>query len=134
MRNWHELAENHQILFELYNDVPSLQAVDLIEVILSENGTQMSLKIILPRFPDKSPRKWVENGYNTVQIQIDFLELEEVKISHWSTRNHVDVQIELLADRQIMLSVASLLCSIQAKARSFRISNVVAYQIRPKKL
>jgi Immunity protein 50 len=130
MINWYQLAENPQTLSDIYTDVPPLQEVDLIEVILIENGTQMSLKIILSRFPDKPPRKWVESGYNTIQIQIDFLELEEVKISHWSTRNHVNAQIETITGGQIMLNVASLSCNIQAKARSFRVSKVVGYLIR----
>lgn len=127
---WYTLAENSHVISDLYTEVPLLQDVELVEVGLTENGVQMSLKVVLPRFPDKPPRKWIESGYNTVQIQIDFLELEEAKISHWSTRNHVNAQIEVIANGQITLNIASLSCSIQAKARFFRISKIVGYLIR----
>ena len=119
---WYELAENPQAISELYSDVPSLESVHLIEVSLHRDGTRMSLKVALPRFPDKPPARWKAQGYNTVQVQLDFWTLQTILINGWSTDNFVDIHILPDANKQIDLQIVSSHCSIEATAHDFRIT------------
>lgn len=118
---WYELAENPQAVSELYSDVPSLETVHLIEVLLHRDGTRMSLKVALPRFPDKPPTRWKVQGYNTVQVQLDFWTLQTILINGWSTDNLVDILILPNTNKHIHLQISSSHCSIEATAHDFRI-------------
>ncbi len=119
---WYELADNPQVLSELYSDVPSLEAVHLIEVLLHRDGTRMSLKVALSRFPDKPPARWKVQGYNTVQLQLDFWNLQTVLIDGWSTDNLVDLHILPGTNKQIDLHILSSQCSIKATSHDFRMT------------
>jgi hypothetical protein len=119
---WYELAENPRAISELYNDVPSLQGVDVKEVILHRDGPRMSLKANLPRFPEPPPARWQLRGYNTAQIQLDCWVLESIQIAQWSTNNLVDIHLETTANGKILLNITSPQCSIQAIFLGFRIS------------
>lgn len=125
---WYELAENSHVIAELYHEVPLLQSIDLMKITLSTEDAKMILDADLSRFPDKPPTQWIEMRYNTIQVQLEFWELQSLKIIQWSTENLVDAQIERTPDGLITLSMISSRCDIQAIAHSLRIASVSAYQ------
>lgn len=118
--NWYELAENPRAITELYNEVPSLQAVRLREVRLNHNGPCMTLIIDLPRFPDKVPPRWKLRGYDAVYVQLDFWDFTSIQLTQWVTENLVEISITPTAEKQICLKVTSSQGGIQTVARSFR--------------
>lgn len=124
---WYELTENPQVIVELYRDVPSLHSIDLLEVVLSVDHAKMTLRADLSRFPDNPSTRWREMKCNTIQIQLEFWELQSLKIVQWSTENLVDAQIERTSDGLIALNIISLRCDIRAIAHSLRIGSVSAY-------
>lgn len=123
---WYELAENPQVITELYQTVPPLEAIDVMNIILYE-GAKMIVDAILPRFPDRPPSHWIAVGYNTIHILLEFDEIESVQMTQWSTENLVDLHIEAIAEGQIFVRATSPQCHFQARARSFRIADVRAY-------
>lgn len=125
---WFELAENPEVITELYYEVPSLQTIDLHEIALYEERAKMVLRADLNRFADKPPTSWIKRNYNTTYIQLDFLELKTIQITRWSTVNVVDANIGVTEDGNIQLIIISSTCYIQATAQSFRIGTVSAYQ------
>lgn len=126
---WYELAENPQVIAELYNEVPQLQAIDLMEVIL-QDGAKMTLNADLPQYPEKPPVHWVEAGYNTAYIRLEFCGLESLQITQWSTENLVDAHIEAITEGLISLKVVSPQCNIQAHAHSLKIISIRGYRCR----
>jgi Immunity protein 50 len=125
---WYELIENPQMIVELYHEVPLLQSIDLMEVVLSVDHAKMILRADLPRFPDNPPTHWKEMRYSTIQIQLEFFELQSLKIIQWSTENLVDAQIERTPDGLIRLNIISSQCDIRASAPTLRIASVSAYK------
>lgn len=125
---WYELAENPHVIAELYHDVPSLQPIDLMKVVLSTEDAKMVLHATLSRFSDKPLALWIEQGYNIMHIKLEFWNLQSLIITQWSTENLVDAQIDQTPEGQIFLNIISPRCDIQATARSLRIASINAYQ------
>lgn len=120
---WYELAMNPRAISEVYTDVPSLQAVLLREVILSNRGpTMMTLKMDLSRFPDKVPRRWKFKEYTAVQLQLDFWGPEIVEVFHQVGYQDAMIVIEAVPEKRILLHVTSLSWNIKAYALAFRIT------------
>lgn len=120
---WYSLAMNPRAISELYTDVPSLQAVPLEQVILSNNGpTMITLKMNLSRFPDNVPPRWKFKKYTSIQLQLDFWEPEAVEVSHRLGSLYANISIESTPDKRILLSVTSSSWNIQAYALAFRIT------------
>lgn len=119
---WYELAENPRAVTELYSEVPLLQSVHLTEVVLLRDGPRMMIKVDLPRFPDKVPTRWKIQGYTSIQMQLDFWNVQSLDIAQWSTEDLVDVQIEAMAERRIEVKISSSQYHLQAMAHDFRIT------------
>lgn len=120
--NWYELAENPQAIAGIYRDVPSLKAVRLIEVSLNVRGPKMNLKIDLPRFPDNVPARWKLQGYNRIQLQLDFWILQSLQIEDWWASEKADIEISRHNDKQVRLQVFSPQLSLDGIAHDFRIT------------
>lgn len=126
--SWHELAENPQIITELYDETPSLQKVDIHKVILKYDENKCLVFFDLPTFADKPPAKWVKYKYNTVQIHLAFLDIESFQVERWSTNNCADAQIEMLSKGRIAFKVAAPTCHVEGVARAFRFIAVNGYR------
>ncbi|MFD0671647.1 Imm50 family immunity protein [Cohnella sp. GCM10027633] len=70
---WADALDEHQQIFlkSLFNTVPQLLSVSILEIKI-EYGDSVSIRFDLPEYADKPPQKWTNQGYNTVQIQLDF--------------------------------------------------------------
>ncbi|HZO70598.1 MAG TPA: Imm50 family immunity protein [Ktedonobacteraceae bacterium] len=123
---WYQLAENPHVITELYQTVPPLEAIDVMGIVFYEDA-KMIVDANLPRFPDRPPSRWVEVGYNTIHILLEFDGIEAVQITQWSIENLVDLHIEAMAEGQIFVRATSPQCHFQAQARFFRIADVRAY-------
>jgi hypothetical protein len=119
---WYELAENPRAITELYSEVPLLQSVRLVEVLLSRDGPRMMVKMDLPQFPDKIPNRWKLQEYTSIQMQLDFWVLESLNIAQWSTEDQVEVQIETKLERRIEVKIMSSQYCVRATAHMFRIT------------
>jgi hypothetical protein len=124
---WHKLADNSQVISQLYDEAPSLHATRLVEVILHQDGPRLELRVDLAQFPDHPPLRWMRDGYNTAQIQLDFFSLDSVQITGWSTENCVDINIEKIEDGRIYMSAKGPTCAINVVCRFFRIAHVRGY-------
>jgi Immunity protein 50 len=118
---WYELAENPRAITELYSEVPLLQSIRLVEVLLLRDGPRMTIKTDLPRFPDKAPARWKLQGYNEIQLQLDFWGVQSLHIAHWSTEDQVEIQIRAAVEKRIDLTIVSSQYHITAMAHDFRI-------------
>ncbi|AZS72293.1 hypothetical protein DDE74_16175 [Streptomyces lydicus] len=75
-------VENPQDLISLYGRVPSLDTVKIRSVHVSRLGPMVKLRVDLPTYPDAAPAQWNEFHCDTVQCQIEF-----VNVSNFRMRN-----------------------------------------------
>lgn len=72
---------------------PSLESVELHEIRLERDGPVMRLRFELPDFPASPPRKWVDQKFNAVQVEIMSIGVCSVSLNGWSHINMVSVQL-----------------------------------------
>jgi len=120
--NWYEFAENPEVILALYEVVPSLKGIDLQTVRLHQENAGMAVYAILSRFVDRPPVQWLQKYYNATLITLDFVELDALHIEKWSTFNFVDATLERTEAGNIQVQIMSSDFSIQAVARSMRIT------------
>jgi hypothetical protein len=125
--DWHQLALNPQAISQLYNRAPALRAVELFEVALHRDGPRAMLRVDLAQGPDHPPSRWMRDGFNRTQIQLDFLDVEMVRIRGWSTENRVDIDLEPHTGEKVRMTAQGQGCDIEIIARFFRIDHVRGY-------
>lgn len=82
---WYQIAENPKALTSLYRVVPSLDSVELYQVVLHEDGPAVSLQFSLPEMPDPIPRRWQERKADRVQVEISLFAVYDFTMQGWST-------------------------------------------------
>ena len=119
---WYEVIENSEVISNLYIHVPLLRSVRLTEVTLYQNGSRMLLKLFAPIFPDKIPKSWEMYRYNTLQIMLEFLNVESFDLLNWIGETKADINIEECTKHNISLIVSSPDCTIRAHAYKVRLA------------
>ncbi|MFD0675242.1 Imm50 family immunity protein [Cohnella sp. GCM10027633] len=95
---WADALDEHQQKFlkSIFNNIPQLTNVNILELRITYNDS-VSIRLDLPEYADKPPQKWTDQGYNTVQLQIDFsgvdvFDIQLVrKISGAETVNRIEI-------------------------------------------
>ena len=123
---WMNLLESSQALKSIFNDEPVLKDVILHEVSFRDNGASLFLKIDLNEYPKKQPKKWEISKFNTVQLTLEFWEIDKLIMENWETTNLVNIQL-LLVDEKINLSINGSI-SLKCNADIFSIGKISAYQ------
>jgi hypothetical protein len=80
----------------IYTNVPPLKNLRIEKIEISSEGDKITLGFDLPIFPDKPPKKWLERGYTTAFVEIDFFNIQEVNIK--SSNNTYRGDIEIMKD------------------------------------
>jgi len=91
--HWIEHLQNPQALSRLYKVVPELDRVELTRLELDRDGPTLLLTIVLPRFPDRPPGRWMRSGFNTATLRLRLFAVSSYLQSGWQTENTVRVEM-----------------------------------------
>ncbi|MBD0735727.1 Imm50 family immunity protein [Streptomyces sp. CBMA29] len=92
-RAWVDLLRDSGGLTELYNRVPSLQGVGVSSVHFDQVGPTLTLRVVLPVFPDRPRPEWEADGCDRFECQVRFLAIEDVRMRGWRLPVTADVLI-----------------------------------------
>ncbi|MFE1171614.1 Imm50 family immunity protein [Streptomyces sp. NPDC058773] len=76
-----ESIENPQELISLYGSVPNLDTVKIRSVHLSRLGPMVKLRFDLPTYPESVPAEWNEFHCDTVQCQVEFVNVSNFRLT-----------------------------------------------------
>ncbi|MFY0521532.1 Imm50 family immunity protein [Lysinibacillus sp. UGB7] len=79
---WHKVLERNQFISNLYQEVPKLINVRIVAIKITDEGRRVSLNFNMPKFADNPPSKWHNSGFNTVFIELDFFNVQELNVSY----------------------------------------------------
>ncbi|WP_165425643.1 Imm50 family immunity protein [Streptomyces sp. BK022] len=124
--SWTSLVYNAQGVIAIYGgDPPPLSNVRIREVRLQEDGPTVILRFDLPVFPENVPKKWVAQGFNTVQLEISFGGIRSLSVEGIATEVVADVAIS--EGDGVTLVVASPVMRVEAAAQTAFLAKVSAY-------
>ncbi|MFE7566854.1 Imm50 family immunity protein [Streptomyces sp. NPDC057539] len=101
---WIDLVRNSDPLTTLYSTVPPLNDVRLRSIHLNWRGPTLTLRIDLPSFPDNAPVDWIESGNDTFQCHLQFLAVNNFRMSAWRPPTLASISISSTHDRRISVS------------------------------
>lgn len=118
--------ERNNFLVSLYEKVPELKEVRISEINIHDEGRIVAVKFDMPYYAERPPKKWVEQGDNTVAVRIDFSAIHEIKLS--SGTLDFRANIEILKDEADLI-VVKITGTVNAfiKAESAFIQTVTGY-------
>ncbi|MFG6117612.1 Imm50 family immunity protein [Halobacillus sp. MO56] len=97
---WHEHLTDNKFISMIYTSVPPLNDIRIERIAISHEGDQVQIGFDMPFYADKPPMKWVERGYTTTFIEIDFSDVKEVglKSNNNTYRGNIDIKTDSKGD------------------------------------
>lgn len=106
--------------------VPTLERVSLHEVCLHRDGPSVLLRFDLNKFPVNPPKKWVSQGFNTVQISLRLLGVDDIQFSGWSSNCLIDINLTR-TDKRIRLNTSNGPFLMEVTADLVLLNSISAY-------
>ncbi|MEV3853734.1 Imm50 family immunity protein [Streptomyces sp. NPDC050095] len=123
---WTSLLHNPEGVNAVYQgNPPDLRGVRVHEVTLQVEGPTLKLRLDLPEYPDRPPRKWAVQKFNTVQIEISFSGLRSVSLGGFKSEISADVSITEGDGVNVRVTAPGV--HLQANAATVFISTLTAY-------
>ncbi|MGW1803452.1 Imm50 family immunity protein [Streptomyces sp. NPDC002078] len=126
--SWTSFLHNPEGITSIYQGAPpDLTGVHLHEAALHVDGPTLKLRLDLTRYPDQPPRKWVAQGFNTVQIELCLSGLKTVALEGFGTQISANVSLGKEGGEGVFVEVISPETRIRAVANTVFISKLTAY-------
>ena len=94
MTKWLDFLEDARSVKAIFgDDVADLTGVTVRVVELNSDGARVRVKLDLKDFPISAPKKWINSGFNCVQIAIDFFPVSSLSVEGICTSQVGDVSI-----------------------------------------
>lgn len=128
-----EFLTTRDELHFLYQEFSAMQGFRLRSINLNWHGPTITLRIDLPSFPERAPQSWIDAGADTVQCQLRFLAVEDVRLSRWQPPTVADLAIpERLPQKRIRVDVRGSGVSLDfTGSTSVLVQHVSAFTRKP---
>ena len=85
MPHWTDfLLDKRKVEFIYGEGLPALDKVSVHEILFDRDGPTVIFRIDLSEYPSSPPKKWIENKFNTVQIQLSCVGVKCSSLEGWS--------------------------------------------------
>lgn len=128
MTGWLDVVDDDRGIRTIYGDeTPSLGWVDLHEISLHRDGPRVVLRFDLPDYPGDAPKKWVDQGFNVVQVKFMLVGIHKFSLQGWSHDSFLDLSV--LRDGQaVRVSGRSESIEMSIVADAALVSSISAYR------
>ena len=128
MNNWLGCLVSDKEIKAIYGaNVPELSGVNVHEILLHRDGPKVTLRFDFPDFPDHPPQKWIENGFNCVQVSWVFSGVSDFEINGWGANFSSNISIWRDPDGLVSLEVVGDCFKVSLKSDFSYIERISAY-------
>jgi hypothetical protein len=100
---WNDYFSDDKFISMIYTNVPPLKNLRIEKIEISREGNRITIGFDLPIFPDNPPKKWLERGYSTAFIELDFFDIKEVNIKSIENTYRGDIEIKKDVENDIFI-------------------------------
>ncbi len=93
-RAWVDLLRDSSGLTAVYDSVPPLDGIALSSLHLDQTGPTLTLRMVLPAFPERPLPEWEAAGCDRFECQVLFLAVADVRLRGWRPPVTADVRME----------------------------------------
>jgi hypothetical protein len=124
--SWIQYVDNPKPITSIYQQLPVLQQVRILEAQLLQDGPEVLLRIDLNEFPASPPLKWIAGKFNRVQMKLSLIDVSDVQIAGWCTDNVGNIEISQY-DGSLRVVFNSPACKLRCDAKFIHIASISAY-------
>jgi len=123
------LFENARSLTALYKNIPQLQDVEIIKlIVVPGEDLELILTLDTSELPEKLPLKWLDPKVNTVQIELDFIGVRIINFNIDNVSNYCFRIESLRENKRIIILTNKANCDkIKFEAKWAYIKNISGY-------
>ena len=123
------LFENARSLTALYKNIPQLQDVEIIKlIVVPGEDLELILTLDTSELPEKLPLKWLDPKVNTVQIELDFIGVRIINSNIDNVSNYCFRIESLRENKRIIILTNKANCDkIKFEAKWAYIKNISGY-------
>jgi hypothetical protein len=127
MTSWIGFLVDATTLYAIFDtELPTLEGVDVHEIVLNRDGPRVSLRFDLSQYPKLPPKKWQISGFNKVQLTLMAVGVHALSISGWKTQ--CKLNLEVSAEGNIVrLHTHDGPVKIDISAESLILERIIAY-------
>ncbi|AKH63575.1 MULTISPECIES: Imm50 family immunity protein [Photorhabdus] len=131
MSFWTDFLIDKRKICSIYTDeLPSLDCVDIHEILFHRDGPKVTLRFNFKLYPNNPPKKWVGQNFNTVQAQLTLLDIKDVNLKGWTGTSYIaDIKIGK-NNGLINLNIESKKLSLNIESSFLDITSISAYYIK----
>src|SRR5690625_1035525 len=100
---WHRVRNENKFISLLYYEVRELINVDIVNVKLEEQDRKEALLFVMPQYADHPPKKWNRFKYNSIVVELNFFDVND--LSFTSTNKDLSGDISIESNEHNMLKV-----------------------------
>lgn len=112
---WYLNLENNLFLTNLYNEVPKLKNIKIEKINIVDGGRKVTICFNMPYYAENPPQKWVNLGNNSVWIELDFYEINELEIKSMKTMENCDLEIKYVENSFLINITGNVYTSLKAE-------------------
>jgi Immunity protein 50 len=124
---WLDLAENPEAVKGAFDVAPSLKNVGIISVHLDRDRPTVVVEVALNEKPSKLSFRWERNDVNAVNLNLELLGVESLKLDGWASENSVAIGIHPGNSTKIAVHITGLTTQFRCGCGSLRIGGLAGY-------
>lgn len=95
MTTWLDVLNDDRGVRAIYGDkTPSLGSVEIHEISMRNEGPRVMFRFDLADYPEDPPKKWADQGFNVVQVQLMLVGTLDFSLQGWSHETVIDLSLE----------------------------------------
>src|SRR5690625_4902149 len=99
---WHKHLDNNYFISKLYDEVP-----EIINIQINHEEDKLTILFMMPKYADNPPKKWILLNNNSIIVELDFHEVEELSLTYNGKESlSGDIKIELNDNELLDVSIS----------------------------
>src|SRR5690625_6795765 len=79
---WHKHLDNNYFISKLYDEVPEIINTKILKIQINREGGEFTISFMMPKYADNPPKKWILANNNSIIVELDFSEIEELTLTY----------------------------------------------------
>src|SRR5690625_3747180 len=95
---WQQQLDNHTFISQLYNEIPELINVRILNIKIDDEGDKVSIAFVMPKYADNPPQKWELLHYHSILVELNFYDINKLSFTS-SLKKYLEILILKLLDK-----------------------------------
>jgi Immunity protein 50 len=127
--SWLDVVTDDRSVRGVYGDEepPPLERVTVRSIDFQSSGPNVLIWLRLPSYPQRPPRKWAAQGFDTASLSLLIIDVEQARLTGWDVDVVGDLTLERFDDR-VSVRLDSPDCTFSCSAVAVWVQEIRGFQ------